>query len=152
MRRNHLWILGALLLASVQLTACRHSSNGTAEAAAEEAGPAKVVHGEGEQPTRVTLTQDAAHRLDIKTDVIREADIDGQQQMVIPYDAVLYDPEGDTWTYTNPEPLVFVRYHIRVDRIVGNQAVLAVGPPRGTAVVTVGATELFGSESEFEEE
>jgi hypothetical protein len=34
----------------------------------------------------------------------------------------------------------------------GDQAVLSNAPPVGTKVVIVGASELFGSETEFEEE
>jgi hypothetical protein len=65
---------------------------------------------------------------------------------------VLYDTEGKTWTYTNPEPLVFVRHLVTIDHIDGDKAFLADGPPAGTKVVTVGAAELYGSEFEFEEE
>ena len=65
---------------------------------------------------------------------------------IIPYTAVLYDSRGDTWVYTNPEPLVFVRDHISISYIEGDLAVLFAGPPAGTAVVTVGAAELYGAE------
>jgi hypothetical protein len=64
----------------------------------------------------------------------------------------VYDSEGKTWTYINPQPLVFVRHPITVDSIKGDQAILSDGPDSGTAVVTVGAEELFGSETEFAEE
>jgi hypothetical protein len=52
----------------------------------------------------------------------------------------------------NVEPLVFVRQAITVDDITGDQVILSEGPEAGANVVTMGATELFGSESEFEEE
>jgi hypothetical protein len=52
----------------------------------------------------------------------------------------------------NVEPLVYMRQEITVDSIQGDQVLLSKGPEAGTAVVTLGATELFGSESEFEEE
>ncbi len=152
MKHQHLGAAVLLLLATVQLTACRQSANTTAEAVAEERGPARVEHLEGAEPARVTLAAEAVKRLDIQTSVVREAEVDGTLQKVIPYAAVLYDTEGDTWTYTSPAPQVFVRHHITVDRIVGDQAVLSDGPPAGTAVVTVGAAELYGAESEFEEE
>ena len=70
----------------------------------------------------------------------------GAQRKVIPYGAVIYDLYGETWVYTNPEPLVFVRHPIRVDYIEGDLAVLWEGPPAGTAVATVGVAELFGTE------
>jgi len=65
---------------------------------------------------------------------------------VVPHGAVVYDAQGKTWVYANPEPLVFVRQPITVDYIEGDRAVLSDGPVPGTAVVTVGAAELFGAE------
>jgi hypothetical protein len=59
---------------------------------------------------------------------------------------VLYDENGDTWTFTSPEPLTFVRQRIDIDRIAGDRVVLLEGPPPGTTVVTVGAAELLGAE------
>ena len=66
---------------------------------------------------------------------------------VVPYAAVLYDARGDTWAYTNPKPLTFVRHSIHIDYIEGDLAVLSDGPPSGTEVVIVGAAELFGAET-----
>ena len=70
----------------------------------------------------------------------------GEKRKIIPYAAVLYDAKGNAWVYTNPEPLVFVRQPIQIDTIVGNEVLLVDGPPAGTAVVTVGGAELFGTE------
>jgi hypothetical protein len=70
----------------------------------------------------------------------------GAQRKVIPYGAVIYDLHGETWVYTNPEPLVFVRHPILVDYIEGDLAVLMEGPPAGTEVAMVGVAELFGTE------
>ena len=70
----------------------------------------------------------------------------GAPRKLIPYSAVLYDTHGDAWTYTSPEPLVFVRRPIKIDYVEGDQAFLLDGPPAGTAVVTVGGAELFGTE------
>jgi uncharacterized protein YceK len=138
-----------LIVASLLLSACGQKQE---EAVAEEGGPAKVEHLQGVDPTRVTLTEDAAKRLDIQTSAVLDTQENGTMQMVIPYAAILYDTQGNTWVYTNPEPLVFVRTPITVDYIEGDQAVLTAGPPSGNVVVIVGAAELYGSESEFEEE
>jgi hypothetical protein len=54
---------------------------------------------------------------------------------------------GETWTYTSPEPLTFVRAPITVEAIDADLAYLSAGPAPGTEVVTVGAAELFGVES-----
>lgn len=70
----------------------------------------------------------------------------GELQKVIPYAAVIYDTEGKTWVYTNPEPLVYVRQAIVIDYIEGSRAVLLEGLESGTAVVVVGAPELLGAE------
>lgn len=68
-------------------------------------------------------------------------------QMVVPYAAVLYGVHGETWVYTNPEPLVFVRQPIVIDFIDGDLAVLSEGPEIGTEIVTIGAAELYGAET-----
>jgi hypothetical protein len=73
----------------------------------------------------------------------------GKSQKVIPYSAVLYDARGKSWTYTNPEPLVFVRHPIDVEYIDGDRAVLRQGPATSEKVVTAGAAELFGVEQKF---
>lgn len=70
----------------------------------------------------------------------------GSHRQVVAYAAVIYGLNGETWVYTNPEPLAFVRHYVTVDYIDGNLAVLLEGPPAGTAVVEVGAAELFGVE------
>jgi hypothetical protein len=66
---------------------------------------------------------------------------------VVPYSAILYDLTGDTWVYTNPEPSVFVRERVDIERIDKDLAVLNTGPAAGTQVVTIGASELYGAES-----
>lgn len=70
----------------------------------------------------------------------------GETRKIIPYAAVLYDPAGNTWVYTNPSELVFVRQPIQIETITGDDVILGDGPPAGTAVVTVGAAELYGAE------
>jgi hypothetical protein len=128
------------ILAGLQLAACHTSSTKVVKTK-----PAVVERVEGTKLSRVRLTSKAAERLDIKTATVREA----QQRKVVPYAAVLYDAYGDTWVYTSPEPLIFIRHSIKIDRIEGDLAVLSDGPPAGTAVVTVGGAELFGTEFEI---
>jgi len=152
MKHEKRWLAGALLCVSVLFAGCRSQGEAPEEAAADEAAPATVVHGEGSQPSRVTLSEDAMKKIDVQTAQVQDQVMNGTVRHVIPYGAVLYDSDGDTWTYTNPEPQVFVRYHIKIDSIAEGLAVLSEGPPAGVAVVTVGAAELFGAESEFEEE
>jgi hypothetical protein len=108
--------------------------------------PGRVERLEGTNVDRVVLTAAAVKRLGVTTQPIREEQTAAATRRVMPYAAVLYDASGGTWTYTNPEPLVFVREPVAIDSIVGDLAVMSGGPAAGTLVVTVGATELYGTE------
>ena len=137
--------VAAIVVLALVLMACSDTST------QEESGTSEIATVEpieGSDVARVILSEDAAGRLDITTASIRK--LGGRTE--IPYAAVLYDPNGDTWAYTNPEPLVFVRAPIAVITIEGSRAVLSAGPPAGTRVVTVGAAELLGTEYEVGEE
>jgi hypothetical protein len=134
-RANGVIVLGLVGL-GLALSACGGSSESPAPP--EPATITKLAGG----AEQITLTADAAKRIDVKTAAVES---DGGNT-VIPYAAVLYDADGAAWTYTSPRPLVFVRADITVDRIDGERAILAKGPAPGTAVVTVGATELWGVE------
>ncbi|MGH8897066.1 MAG: hypothetical protein ACRDZ4_08610 [Egibacteraceae bacterium] len=132
-----------LVIAGLTLSACTQVS--TASGSKIQAATVESI--EGTSLHRVTLTAKAAKRLDIQTVPVRDAEIGGTQRKVIPYAAVIYRADGSTWTYTSPQPLVFIRRPIMIDRIEGDMAILWDGPPSGTEVVTVGAAELFGTES-----
>lgn len=147
MRRVHLLLLLVLAVASLQLSACSPKQ----EAAPEQA-PVHVEHLSGEQPTRVTLTPDAMKRLDLQTDSVQVANVKGVEKIIVPYSSIVYDTEGRTWVYTSPEEGTYFRTPVQVESIEGDGVTVAAGLPAGTAVVTVGAEELFGSETEFEEE
>jgi multidrug efflux pump subunit AcrA (membrane-fusion protein) len=134
-RANRATALGLVVL-GLALSACGGSSN-----TAAPVEPAKLTKLAG-GVSQITLTADAAKRIDVKTAAVES---DGGNT-VIPYSAVLYDPDGATWTYTNPKKLVFVRADITVKSIAGDRAILTKGPAPGTAVVTLGATELWGVE------
>jgi hypothetical protein len=139
------WLAALLIIVGLGLAGCAQPS----AIKAKKESPAQVVLISKEPKlSQVTLTARAAERLGIQTSPVREAQVRGTQRTVIPYGAVLYDAHGATWTYTSPQPLVFVRHHLTVDFIEGDQVVLADGPPVGMAVVTVGAAELFGTEFE----
>ena len=106
--------------------------------------PVKVEKGDAATDLgRLTLTPEAAKRLGIETTSVSEAN----GQAAVPYAAVLYDPQGATWTYTSPSELVFIRSAIDVASIEGDRALLTSGPPVGTKVVTVGVAELYGAET-----
>src|SRR5262245_43035672 len=143
MKLKLFWLILIAILFVVPLSACA-----PAAAPEEEIKPVTLEPITGTDLNRLTLTADAAKRLDVQTAEVRE--VDGQ--MVVPYASVLYEANGNTWVYVNIAPLVFVRQAIVIDSINGDEAILSKGPDAGSAVVTVGAAELYGSESEFEEE
>jgi hypothetical protein len=69
-----------------------------------------------------------------------------EKRKVVPYGAVYYDARGASWVYVNGRPLTYERSRVAVERIAGDLAVLAEGPPVGTPVVSVGAPLLYGAE------
>jgi hypothetical protein len=147
---NHYRLMVVVLLsACLLISACGQSPEATTT---EENPNVTVEELTGAEPTRETLTEDAAKRLDIQTAAARDVEVNGAKRTVIPYAAIIYDTEGATWVYLNPAPLTFVRHPIAVDDIKGDQAFLADALPADSAVVTVGVAELYGAESEFEEE
>jgi multidrug efflux pump subunit AcrA (membrane-fusion protein) len=93
---------------------------------------------------RVTFTEEGAKRVDLQTAAVRRSG----KQKVVPYAALLYDPEGKTYVYTSPKPLEYLREEVKVDRIEGDRVLVSRGPPPGTEVVTVGAAEVYGTELE----
>jgi multidrug efflux pump subunit AcrA (membrane-fusion protein) len=141
--RNRKVLAVGLLMMSCLLVACS-----TATGTTTKVKPAEVVTDGA--ITRVTLTEKAAERVGITTALVADAGAvrEGSSgTLTVPYSAVLYDAKGNVFVYTNPEGLTYVRAPIAVDYIEGDLAVLLDGPPSGTAVVTVGAAELYGAET-----
>jgi hypothetical protein len=132
----------ALAIAALPLAGCTQVSTDYER----EHEPAEVEPIEGTDLSRIVLEAEAAERLGIETVPVRAME-GNETQQVIPYAAVHYDPKGETWAYTSPTHLTYVRESIRVDYIEGGEAVLSDGPPSGTEVVTVGVSELYGAET-----
>ena len=137
------WMAGVLVLFALLPAAC-------AKVAEEEEAlnePVTLEPIEGTDVSLITLTQEAADRLDIEADTTQTVG----SETAIPYAAVFYTSEGDTWAYTSPESLTFVRVPIVVDHVRGDRAFLTEGPPAGMEVVTQGLAELYGTETDVEE-
>jgi hypothetical protein len=134
-KRGYSMLALAMIIASLQLAGCARKTSTYDTTAQEE--PARIEPIEGTELSNVILTDDAAKRLDIQTEEVREMDYEGEPHTAIPYSAVLVDKEGTSWTYTSPEPLTFVRHKLDVDTVDGDLAILTDGPPIGTRVVTV---------------
>jgi hypothetical protein len=112
---------------------------------ATTAAPKAVAITIEEQPSglkQLTLSARAAERLGVETAQVAASG----SALTVPYAAVIYDAQGDTWSYVNTAPLVFLREQITVNEIEGDTAVLSAGPTVGTPVVTTGAAELYGAE------
>jgi hypothetical protein len=93
---------------------------------------------------RVTFTAEGARRVGLETGEVSRSG----KRLVVPYAALLYDPEGKTYVYASPKPLEYLRARVKVDRIEDGRVLLTDGPPAGTRVVTVGVTEVYGTELE----
>lgn len=128
----------ALTAACLSLAACADTP--AKDSAAGDAATIEDIAGSALK--RVTVTAAAAKRLDLQTGRVRA----GGATKQIPYSAVLYDPDGHTWAFAETAPRSYVREPIAVAAIDGDVASLTAGPAVGTAVVTVGAEELYGAE------
>ena len=124
----------------VLLVACADTA---AEEEGEGDGPASVEAVDGSDVGRVTLTDDAARRIDLHTGVVEDGPDGGIQ---IPYAAVLYDPDGHAWAFVKMDELTYERTPIEVDHVDGDIAVLTSGPEPGTEIATTGAPQLYGAE------
>lgn len=135
---------GTAVLVGVSLTGCSRP----ATEPGSHAEPATVEQVHGSSIGRVTVTESAARRLGIQTAIVRAAapGPDGLPRSVVPVAAVLYDPQGGTWAYTQTGTRTFVRHALTVETMTAGEALLLDGPPVGTPVVTVGVAELLGVE------
>lgn len=155
MKYKYFWMhIVALSIVTPLLSSCK------GEPAHTKIEPARVDHIDGSALSRVIFTEKAMQRIDVQTTPATEAVVtrkpprgskitpaeSNEMRMTIPYSAVLYDLDGKTWVYISPEPRTFVRQEVIVDFIEGDQVVLFEGLSAGTEVVSVGATELFGTE------
>ena len=145
-----MWVVLALLVAGVVVVLALQllPDGGASEGEATATPPAVLEPVEGTDLTRVRLSEAAAERLGIETAAVRAAT--AETKKVVPYAALVYDGNGETWVYTRPESLVFVRAPVAVYRIEGELAYLTDGPPAGTEVATVGVAELYGTEFEVD--
>jgi hypothetical protein len=140
MQRN-VWSLVLLVAVTAALAAACAQPAPVDEA--PEDGPAVVESIQGSDLKRLTLTEDAVDRIGIQTAPVVAAPAG---RIRVPRDTVLYDQNGRTWVYTEPESDVFVRAEIDVVSTDGEDLVLSTGPPPDTLVVTVGVAELYGAE------
>ena len=145
--KHHIIYL-AVIFISLQFLACEEKESNYVKIE-----PAHIEHLENSDLSKLTLTEKAAERIDIKIGEVTEEALPnannyegGSTQKVVPYASIIYDANGGTWVYTNPEPLVFLRHEIKIDRIEGDKVYVHEGPPTGTKVAIQGVSELYGTE------
>jgi len=143
MKPQNRWIVAILVLAVLQFWACQKKDD-----AHHFEHPSELEEIEGSEFVRVIFTERAMERIGVQTAEIIEVS-QSPLQKVVPYGALIYGPEGETWVYTCPQPRVFVRYEVDVDHIEGDRVFLNDGPPAGTVVATVGVAEIYGTEFEI---
>ena len=141
-RRNRAAFVLALLGGALVALPEARAQNPAAAAAAER--PARMEAIGGSNIKKITLTPKAAQRLDIQTGQVRQ---DASGRKVVPYAAIVYDKDGTTWVYTNPQALTFIRHIHRRGTHQGRRR-RAEGRPcrRRARSATTGAPQLYGAE------
>ena len=91
----------------------------------------------------MVLTPLGARQAGIRTAVAAPAS--HGRQAVVPYSALLYQPDGSSVIYTVTGPLTYTLVRVAVASIQGDRIYLT-GLAPGTAVVTVGGEELLGTQ------
>ena len=130
-------------LLAILVVALGTGCSGASSTPNEKVEPAVLEPINGTDLYRVLLTESAAIRLDIQTVEVTESDLG----LTVPSAALIVDPEGTFWVYTNPEPLAYERATVNPVREDRGMAYFTNGPPSGTLVVVVGVPELYGAET-----
>ncbi len=68
------------------------------------------------------------------------------EHLVVPWSAVVHDPEGGSWVYERVAERTYTRRRVQVAYVAGADAALSAGMAPGSAIVSTGAAELFGTE------
>jgi multidrug efflux pump subunit AcrA (membrane-fusion protein) len=131
-------VAAALLLVGTLLPACSEVDPGPSSGYE----PARLDEPDEAGFKRVTLSREAAERTGLRIAKVRRSG----EHLVVPYDALIYDGGGQSHVYTSPEPLTFLRAEVTVDRVERDRVLLTRGPAAGSAVVTIGSTEVYGAE------
>ncbi|HZO60184.1 MAG TPA: hypothetical protein VFB51_10870 [Solirubrobacterales bacterium] len=140
-RTTRLLTTGLVVVAGLSVSACKEVETETATGYE----PAKLESVKGNDDLkRVQLTEEGAERTGLETEKVR---LEGGKK-VVPYAALIYDPEGKTFVYTSPKRLTYLRAPVKVERVDGKDVIVSDGPAAGTQVVTVGTAEVYGVELE----
>jgi hypothetical protein len=123
-----------VILAGIGLAACSSPADAPHAPAArmERVGPDKALS--------VVLSPVGAQRLGLQAVTVRPAGT----LTLVPYAALLYQPDGQTVVYEVTAHLTYTRQPVAVSKIAGDRVYLSRGPAPGRQVVTAGAEELLG--------
>ena len=132
--RSAAWAVIAAAAALAALAGCGATS------AAGEPATARMAHTGPHGALSVVLTPLGAQRVGVQTVAAAAA---ARGQTVVPYSALLYQPDGASVVYTVTGPLTYTLATVGVASMQGSRVYLT-GLTPGTAVVTVGGEELLG--------
>ncbi len=134
--------IGSLALATgLGVAGCQTSASAGAEEAI--AAAASVEESPDGGPAVLHLTEESLLRLGLETGTVQRS----RGGLTMPYAAVVYDAEGESWAFVELEPGTYQRQPIAITEVEGDTVRLSEGPEPGTAVVTVAAAELVGVEA-----
>lgn len=133
-----------LAVLALSLTACGEVESGDDEGY----HPATVTSVDPTSAPIVKLTDEAARRIDLALATVKRENGD----LVVDYEALVYDKKGQPWLYEAKGPLTFVRAKVKIDKIDEDTVTLLEGPPPGTKVVAQGVTQVYGAELGMEGE
>jgi len=128
----------ALLIGVIAVTGMAGCSSSSAPA--RQIPPARMARTGATGVLSVVLTPLGAQRIGIQT----APSVAAKKLVVVPYQALLYEPSGRTVVYTRTGTYTYTRQYVTVASINGNQVLVSAGLPAGVPVVTVGAEELLG--------
>jgi hypothetical protein len=130
-------VVALLVAAGLALAGCGGSAQGAATTPPEVASVSQAADG---GPGVITLAASAEKRLVIQTVPVTAGGI-------VPYSAVVYEPDGSSWVYVQTAPRTYQRVAVTISAIAGDQVTITSGPKPGTPVVSQGAAELVGVET-----
>ena len=136
MKHHSRWIV-AVMVVAMPLAGCDDAP----EAKTESARPATVEKQES-GPSRIKLTELAAKRLDIQFEEMKGTN----GRLEASYNVVFYGNFGQEWVIVSPQPNVFMRTAVKIERVEGDKVYFSKGPPVGTKLVNDGIAELIGIE------
>ena len=139
-----------LVAGGLALSACARSDAGAASSGGD-GRPATVEAVPGTDAKKVVLTEPAVTRLGIKTETVAvtavaEANGGTATMTTVPYSALLYDTNGETWVFQVVGARSYLRKKVDVHVVDGDTVIMRSGPPIAATVVTVGAAVLYGTE------